>query len=80
MPHPLHFTRSYAILRIQTRLIVGLTGASGLLFFCLMLDAGITGITPGLFAAIAGAAMTACAPDARTISQIIHHTPTHAQP
>ena len=54
MPRPLHFTRSHAILRIKRRLeqdafpriqmslIVGLTGAAGLLFSFLMLDAGIT--------------------------------------
>jgi hypothetical protein len=54
MPRPLHFTRSHAILRIRRRLeqdafpriqmglIVGLTGAAGLLFSFLMLDAGIT--------------------------------------
>lgn len=54
MPRSLHFTRSHAILRIRRRLeqdafprlqmglIVGLTGAAGLLFSFLMLDAGIT--------------------------------------
>lgn len=54
MPRPLHFTRSHAILRIKRRLerdafprvqmslIVGLTGAAGLLFSFLMLEAGVT--------------------------------------
>lgn len=54
MPRPLHFTRSHAILRLKRRLeqnafpriqmslIVGLTGAAGLLFSFLMLEAGVT--------------------------------------
>lgn len=54
MPRPLHFTRSHAILRIKRRLerdafpriqmslIVGLTGAAGLLFSFLMLEVGVT--------------------------------------
>lgn len=54
MPRRLHLTRSHAILRIKRRLehdgfpgmqmslIVGLTGAAGLLFSFLMLTAGVT--------------------------------------
>ncbi|MGB9130283.1 MAG: hypothetical protein WCB97_11585 [Thiobacillus sp.] len=54
LPRRLHLTRSHAILRIKRRLeqdsfprvqmslIVGLTGAAGLLFSFLMLDAGMT--------------------------------------
>ena len=54
LARPLHFTRSHAILRIKRRLeqdcfprvqmslIVGLTGAAGLLFSFLMLNAGVT--------------------------------------
>jgi len=54
MRRPFHFTRSYLILRLRRRLeqdafprlqmglIVGLTGAAGLLFSFLMLDAGMT--------------------------------------
>jgi len=53
-PRPLHFTRSHAILRIKRRLeqdafpriqmslIVGLTGATGLLFSYIMLQLGVT--------------------------------------
>lgn len=54
MTRRLHFTRSHAILRLKRRLeqdsfpriqmslIVGVTGAAGLLFSFLMLDAGVT--------------------------------------
>jgi hypothetical protein len=54
MPRRLHLTRSHAILRLKRRLeqdafpriqmslIVGLTGAAGLLFSFLMLEAGMT--------------------------------------
>ncbi|MBW8363732.1 MAG: hypothetical protein K0M39_04200 [Rhizobium sp.] len=54
MPRRLHFTRSHAILRlkrhleqdsfprIQMSLIVGLTGAAGLLFSFVMLELGVT--------------------------------------
>lgn len=54
MPRPLHLTRSQAILRIKRRLeldafprlqmslIVGLTGAAGLLFSFMMLQLGVT--------------------------------------
>lgn len=54
MPRPLRFTRSHLILRLRRRLeqeafprfqmglIVGLTGAAGLLFSFLLLDAGMT--------------------------------------
>src|SRR5512139_1339298 len=54
MPRALHLTRSHATLRIKQRLerdafpriqmslIVGLTGAAGLLFSFLMLEAGVT--------------------------------------
>ena len=57
MPRRLHFTRSHAILRltrrleqdsfprIQMSLIVGLTGAAGLLFSFTMLQLGVTSMT-----------------------------------
>lgn len=57
MPRRLHFTRSHAILRlkrhleqdsfprIQMSLIVGVTGAAGLLFSFVLLELGITSMT-----------------------------------